>query len=132
MDHLLATDNYYLLGKWISDARALAGSNQTEADLYEFNARNQLTMWGPDGNINDYARKSWNGLYGDYYYNRWSMFMQDVITAVASGKDFDQGAYNAKCKVFEKDWQNCHTTYPATGSGNTLEVAVALAKKYSH
>jgi len=131
MDHLLATDNYYLLGKWIADARALAGSDKTEADLYEFNARNQLTMWGPDGNINDYARKSWNGLYGDYYYNRWSMFMQDVITAVASGKDFDQGAYNAKCKVFEKDWQNSHTTYPTTGSGNTLEVAVALAKKYS-
>jgi len=132
METLLATDNYYLLGKWISDARALAGSDKTEADLYEFNARNQLTMWGPTGNINDYARKSWSGLYGDYYYPRYKMFVEDVISAVAAGKDFDQGAYNAKCLAFEKDWQNSKKTYPATGTGKTIEVARALAEKYGH
>jgi len=130
MEKLLATDNYYLLGKWIADARSLAGSDKTEADLYEFNARNQLTLWGPDGNINDYAAKSWSGLYGDYYYGRWSMFVQDVIAAVSAGKDFDQGAYNAKCIVYEKDWQNSKTVYPSKGTGNTLEVALELAKKY--
>jgi len=130
IDGLLATDNYYLLGKWLKDARAMAGSDKTEADLYEFNARNQLTMWGPTGNINDYARKSWNGLYGDYYLPRYRMFVEDVIAAVAAGKDFDQGAYNTKCFQFEKDWQNSKTTYPSSGSGNTLEVATSLAKKY--
>jgi len=130
MEKLLASDNYYLLGKWIADARSLAGSDQTEADLYEFNARNQLTQWGPDGNINDYAAKSWSGLYGDYYYTRWSMFVQDIIDAISAGKEFDQGAYNTKCFAFEKGWQTCHTTYPSTGSGNTLEIARSLAKKY--
>jgi len=132
MDKLLATDNYYLLGKWIADARAQAGGNKTEADLYEFNARNQLTLWGPDGNINDYARKSWNGLYGDYYYTRHRMFVEDVITAVSAGKDFDQGAYNAKCLAYEKEWQNSKTVYPSSGSGKTLDVANSLAKKYGH
>jgi len=132
MESLLATDNYYLLGKWLADARVLAGSNKTEADLYEFNARNQLTLWGPDGNINDYARKSWSGLYGDYYYSRWTMFVQDVITAVSSGKDFDQGAFNAKCLNYEKSWQNSKTTYPTTGAGNTIAVARSLADKYGN
>ena len=28
----------------------------------EFNARNQVTLWGPNGEINDYAAKSWGGL----------------------------------------------------------------------
>jgi len=132
METLLATDNYYLLGKWIADARTLAGSNKTEADLYEFNARNQLTLWGPDGNINDYARKSWAGLYGDYYQSRWTMFVEDVITAVYSGKDFDQDAFNAKCLNYEKSWQKSQKTYPTTASGDTLLVARALAKKYSN
>jgi len=131
IDSLLATDNYYLLGKWIADARTMAGSDKTEADLYEFNARNQLTLWGPDGNINDYARKSWNGLYGDYYYTRYRMFVEDVTAAVAAGKDFDQGAYNAKCSAFEKNWQNSKTTYPTTGNGKTIAVARSLADKYS-
>jgi len=131
MDKLLATDNYYLLGKWLADARDMAGSNKTEADLYEFNARNQLTLWGPDGNINDYARKSLSGLYGDYYLTRYRMFVEDVISAVAAGKDFDQNAFNAKCLAYEKDWQNSKTTYPTTGSGKTIEVARSLADKYS-
>jgi len=132
MEKLLATDNYYLLGKWINDARILAGNNKTEADLYEFNARNQLTLWGPDGNINDYACKSWSGLYGDYYLSRYTMWVQDVIDAISSGKDFDQNAYLVKCLAFEKDWQNSKTTYPATGTGKTIEVARSLAEKYGH
>jgi len=131
MESLLATDNYYLLGKWIADARSLASSsNPTEATLLEFNARNQLTLWGPNGNINDYAAKSWSGLYGDYYQNRWRMFITDVINAFVQGKDFDQNAYLANLIVYEKDWQNSKNKYPATGTGKTLEVARSLAQKY--
>lgn len=29
--------------------------------LYEYNARNQITLWGPDGQIKDYANKQWAG-----------------------------------------------------------------------
>ena len=29
--------------------------------LYEYNARNQITLWGPDGQIVDYANKQWAG-----------------------------------------------------------------------
>lgn len=28
----------------------------------EFNARNQVTLWGPKGQISDYANKNWAGL----------------------------------------------------------------------
>jgi len=130
METLLATDDFYLLGKWIADARKMAGDNKAEADLYEFNARNQLTLWGPDGNINDYARKSWSGLYGDYYYNRWKLFIGDIIDAVSSGKDFDQNAFNVKCLAYEKDWQKSKTTYPSEGNDKTIDVARQLAEKY--
>jgi hypothetical protein len=29
--------------------------------LYEYNARNQITLWGPLGEIVDYANKQWAG-----------------------------------------------------------------------
>ncbi|KZT00316.1 glycoside hydrolase family 89 protein [Laetiporus sulphureus 93-53] len=48
---------------WISDVRSLAGSNTTYADYLEYNARNQITLLGPDGKIDDYALKQWAGLY---------------------------------------------------------------------
>lgn len=32
-----------------------------ESDLYEYNARNQITLWGPSGEIKDYANKQWAG-----------------------------------------------------------------------
>ena len=44
-----------------------------DAALYEFNARNQLTLWGPDGQIMDYAGKQWAGLVADYYIPRWQV-----------------------------------------------------------
>jgi len=56
MDHdaVLATNVHYLFGVWIANARAWASTAQ-EADLLEYNARTQLTTWGPLGEINDYG-----------------------------------------------------------------------------
>jgi hypothetical protein len=31
------------------------------------------TMWGPRGEIADYASKQWNGLLADYYLPRWKV-----------------------------------------------------------
>ena len=38
--------------------------------LPRYNARNILTLWGPTGQINDYAKKEWGGLVRDYYKQR--------------------------------------------------------------
>ena len=96
MDRLLGTTRTQLLGKWLADARTCAAP-ATEVDLFEFNARNQVTMWGPTGEINDYARKSWSGLYSSYYQPRWSLFIKEVSDAVRSGKDFSQDDFNDDC-----------------------------------
>lgn len=51
LDVLLNSDINYLLGNWIESARAWS-NNSAHKDLYEFNARNQITLWGPRGEIN--------------------------------------------------------------------------------
>jgi hypothetical protein len=43
LDRILASNDNYLLGHWITDARSWATS-PSEASSFEFNARNQLTM----------------------------------------------------------------------------------------
>lgn len=50
LDQLLASDSHFLLGKWIADAKRLA-KNPSDKKLFEYNARNQITIWGPNGEV---------------------------------------------------------------------------------
>ena len=50
LEALLATDRHFLLGPWVESARAL-GVTPAEKDLFEYNAKNQITLWGPSGNV---------------------------------------------------------------------------------
>ena len=55
VDALLATDvNFLGMGNWLQDATSWApAGNRTVSDWLSFNARNQVTQWGPTGQIND-------------------------------------------------------------------------------
>lgn len=79
-DRLLGTRPEFRLGTWTEAARAL-GQTEEEKDLYEWNARVQLTTWGnrecaDKGGLRDYANKEWQGLLKDFYYPRWERWMQ--------------------------------------------------------
>ena len=128
-DRLLSTDKIYLLGRWINNAINIAPDSKYQ-DLFEFNARNLLTLWGPDGNINDYARKSWAGLYIDYYHPRWKLFIDEVIAAVEAGTEFDMNKFRADAMVFSKKWQHSHKRYSSVPIGDTSMIAKELYNKY--
>jgi len=76
IDILLSTEPQFLLGKWISAAKAAAADRRSSSALAEYNARNQITLWGPWGNILDYAAKQWSGLVSFYYLPRWRLFFR--------------------------------------------------------
>jgi hypothetical protein len=65
VDTLLGADVNFLLGQWLASAASYANTSEEIAGLY-FNARNQITLWGPDGQINDYAAKVWLCVVGCY------------------------------------------------------------------
>ena len=54
IDVMLGTNKNFMLGPWLQSAKNLATTAQEKRN-YEFNARNQITLWGPDGQILDYA-----------------------------------------------------------------------------
>jgi alpha-N-acetylglucosaminidase len=76
LDTLLSTLPQFSLAPWILSARNRADNDTSIADFYEYNARNQITQWGPNGENLDYASKSWSGLVGDYYLPRWRAFLE--------------------------------------------------------
>ncbi len=45
METLLASDRRFLLYHWLNDAKEKA-TNNYERELYEWNARAQITLWG--------------------------------------------------------------------------------------
>ncbi|WP_279581668.1 alpha-N-acetylglucosaminidase C-terminal domain-containing protein [Fodinicola feengrottensis] len=74
MDALLGTDSNFLLGSWQAEARAQA-ANRTEAAALRYDLRSLVSLWDsgtPD--LQDYARREWNGLVGDYYGGRWQLY----------------------------------------------------------
>ena len=104
LDDLLSSDINYLLGSWTEDARSSVSSNTSKV-LYEFNARNQVTLWGyRDVGLSDYAAKAWGGLVKDYYLPRWQLFISTVEKAVETGKEVDLDSYRQARSELEEAW----------------------------
>lgn len=103
--------SHFNLAPWLASARAWAvpsastATNSSSnisvaeiADFYEYNARNQITLWGPTGQINDYASKHWGGLVRSYYLPRWEMFFGHVLNGTVE-------RYADAVMAFEMAWQ---------------------------
>ena len=129
METLLSSQDYFLVGKWIADARSW-GATPEEADYFESNARNLITSWGDRGNLlTDYADRSWAGLTGTYYKGRWEMFFRAVEEALAAGEKFEGARADAlleQLKDFEyRWWAERPGQFAATPTGDP----VALVQK---
>ncbi len=128
LDELLATRSEFLLGKWLADANHW-GANEEERHLYQWNARYQITLWGPHG-PNDYAHKQWSGLLQGYYLPRWKMFLEDLDSSLAHGKPIDAKEFAVKLTAWEENWTHQTEPYAAGPSGDSVAVARKLWAKY--
>ncbi|XP_068725603.1 alpha-N-acetylglucosaminidase-like [Montipora capricornis] len=129
MDAVLTSNQYFLLGNWLNGAKSLATDAQ-ESRLYEFNARNQITLWGPDANIEDYANKMWGGMVRNYYNPRWELFVSYLINAVSQGKPFASQKFRASLFDQETKWTFDNNSFPDNPVGDTLDIAKMLHSKY--
>ena len=83
----------FLLGTWLRDARRKAKEVGGDASNFLFNAKNQITLWGPHGEINDYSTRQWNGVVGDYQYVRWTEYLKTVAKCVFANATLDLGDF---------------------------------------
>ncbi|KAF8508809.1 C-terminal domain-containing protein [Hysterangium stoloniferum] len=107
LDTLLWTNDNFLLSNWIKAVRSWAASSDDSqyADYLEYNARNQITLWGSDGEINDYASKQSAGIVGTYYLPRWdNVYCWKNTTQTA--QSFNSQVINAQLLAFGKQWDS--------------------------
>lgn len=126
-DRLLSTRPEFMLGSWTNQAR-VKGHTKSESDLYEWNARTQITVWGNRTSafmLHNYAYKEWAGVLKDVYYPRWEAFFNNILTEL-------EGKSPNKIDYFEMDetWTKQHNPYSSIPSAKAIEVAKEVYEKY--
>lgn len=151
-DRLLGTRSEFRLGSWIEAARSI-GSTPDEKNLYEWNARTQITTWGnrdcaDKGGLRDYANKEWQGLLKDFYYPRWQMWwkaLADQMSEDAGPRPDALGAgpnaNKTSSELFamalpsapvidwyavEEPWTLSKESYSSVPEGDPVEVALEI------
>jgi alpha-N-acetylglucosaminidase len=132
LDALLATRREFLLGKWIGDARR-CGATAAEADLYEKNARDLITLWGDkESGLHEYACRQWSGLIKDFYKPRWEQYFVYLRQKMERGDRMEETVFDAAIKDWEWKWVNSRGGgYPEVAVGDPLTVARRLYAKYA-
>ncbi|KAK3832336.1 MAG: tim-barrel domain-containing protein [Linnemannia gamsii] len=154
-DRLLSTHTHFMVGPWIRDARVSAkvvatsttatatastpASMNQYRDYLEYNARNQITWWGPQGqaSLTDYASKEWGGIVKEYQYPRWQIFVNRLVTAVERRSTLDYQAFLADVLKKESAWMQettclggCYEDPSSTSTANENGGKEEVTSKY--
>lgn len=156
-DKLLGTRPEFRLGHWIEAARQ-CGTTKEEKDLYEWNARVQITTWGnrycaDTGGLRDYAHKEWNGLLADFYLKRWTAYFNALDRELKAGKEpqpdmLGTGANANKTAselfamalpqdvkldyyAMEEPWTRQHNTYTSKAEGDCVDTSAEVMRLLS-
>lgn len=122
LDALLGTDENFLLGSWLAGATAQAATPEEGAAL-RYDVRTLITDWTATSTLQDYARREWNGLVGDYYAGRWRTYFAALDTALSTG----QPAAPTDWKAYAENWAHTDTQYPTKPRSDAYELASRIA-----
>jgi alpha-N-acetylglucosaminidase len=135
LDALVGTRPEFLLGRWIGDARRW-GTNDAERRLYEWNARNLITLWGTkctegeNDDLNLYAYKEWAGMFSSYFLPRWRMFFTGLNASLDSGAAFERAPFAAESCEWETRWSRDTTSFSRVPTGDPVATARRLVRKW--
>jgi len=90
------------LATWVSSASEYAESHE-EALAYIRNAKQQISTWGGP-KLKDYASKSWQGMYGGFYLQRWLQFFNALDKSTKTNDGFNIQAFEQSIVVWESKW----------------------------
>jgi alpha-N-acetylglucosaminidase len=135
LDTLVGTRKEFLLGDWLEDAKRWA-TTDAERRLYEWNARNLITLWGTkctegqNDDLNLYAYKQWQGMFTDYYLQRWQEFFRELNQSVDKGTALDRAPFAERMCQWEQAWSRRTDSYPVKPTGDALALSRKLFRKY--
>jgi hypothetical protein len=112
-------------------ARSWSAERAEQQQRLQFNAMNLITLWGPEGEINDYSTRPWSGLYSSYYHARWKLIFDRVVHLMRTGKPV--GGYRTELQAFRRTWgrQNSANLWPTQPSGDVRALVARLVTVYA-
>ncbi|XP_043250287.1 alpha-N-acetylglucosaminidase isoform X1 [Colletes gigas] len=130
LESILASGRAFLLGTWLEEAKNIT-TNKAEKQLYEYNARNQITLWGPRGEIRDYANKQWSGVIMDYFKPRWVIFLTALETSLVKKTKLNVTEINENIfEMVEKPFTFSRKIYATEPKGDCIEIAMKILAKW--
>ncbi|MFC4476412.1 alpha-N-acetylglucosaminidase [Flavobacterium chungangensis] len=103
IDKIMAGQPLNGLDQWVKSASDY-GSSPEVSSLYIKNAKTLITLWGGEGHLNDYASRSWKGMYKGFYWPRWKMFLEALRKASVDNTPFDENKERESIKNWEINW----------------------------
>ncbi|HWH02721.1 MAG TPA: alpha-N-acetylglucosaminidase [Gemmatimonadales bacterium] len=135
LDRLVGTRPEFLMGRWLSDAKRW-GKTDAERRLYEWNARNLITLWGTkctegeNDDLNLYAYKEWQGMFSRYFLPRWKDFFGRLNRSLDSGTTFDRAPFAMASCEWEQSWSRQTDAYRTMPQGDPVSTARELIVKW--
>ncbi|MFI0420957.1 alpha-N-acetylglucosaminidase TIM-barrel domain-containing protein [Spongiactinospora sp. 9N601] len=119
---VLRTNEHFLLGRWLDDARAW-GSTAEESTYLAEEAKRLLTSWGYEDStfLVDYGNRGWAGLVGDYYRSRWTAWLAQIRNVLTGEATTPIDWYR-----FADQWIQGGTRYPSRPHGELKTAAQAV------
>ena len=130
LDTMLSGDPMFMVSRWLENARQRAHTPE-QASLYEFNARNLITQWGPKNTkLKDYAQRQYGGMMGDFNHMRWKLFFDHVNTRLDKGKKLDWDLIDEEISDWEEHWAHDQTEYPSEVNENYITQVKKIYRTY--
>ncbi|WP_316634016.1 alpha-N-acetylglucosaminidase [uncultured Flavobacterium sp.] len=103
IDNIMIGQPLNSLDNWVKSASEYASSPEV-SKLYVKNAKTLITLWGGEGHLNDYASRSWRGMYKGFYWPRWKMFLEALKKSAVNNTPFDETKERELIKNWEIKW----------------------------
>ncbi|WP_263414255.1 alpha-N-acetylglucosaminidase [Terriglobus aquaticus] len=126
MDALLATNQYFLLGRWLSYLPAWAAPGAGRAAI-ELDARSILTTWGDreaSKDLHEYGNKDWAGLVRTYYEPRWRLYFDSLD----HGLETNSPPVPIDWYAFGERWNHGTESFSAQPTGDAYGMASKVAE----
>ena len=124
-DKLMGANEYFLLGKWLDDARKW-GSTPDEEQHMEWCAKRQITDWG--GLIGTYSVKEWAGVTTKSL-PEWQLYVEELIKAIQDNRNIDMADYEAKRLKLYEEWLNRKDLLPSEPQGDAVQISAEMLEK---
>jgi len=110
IDSFMVVQPLNSLNNWLKSASDF-GTSPDESKLYIKNAKTLITLWGGEGHLNDYASRSWRGMYKEFYWPRWKKFLEALRESTINNTPFDETKERESIKQWETKWCDSKEMY---------------------